>query len=351
MELLKCLGAPSLTAYLISAGLFVLAYILYRVLLTSFRHLFRHDGVWKQLVEAFRFPALVILLEIAAFLALGILGIKEHYEAFFQHVIVIVSIATIGWLLINTTRSLYRYFYQKYEAAGEADEHQRAMITQVHFLFRLIIFLIFAVTFAAILMTFPRIKSVGIGILSSAGIAGIALGVAARPILLNLMAGFQIAMTKTIKIGDAVFLENDFARVEAIHLTHVIVRTWDLRRLVFPISYFIDKPFQNWDAKDPELLATVFLHCDYSAPVEAIRQKIEELVKSHPSWNQKVWKMHVTNCTEQTMELRIIMTANDAATAFELKSFVREKIIDFLQKEHPTALPCVRYKTVTQEVL
>jgi len=347
MEFLKCLGAPSFTVYLISAGLFVLAYILYRIFLTMFRRIFRKDGLWKRLVEAFRFPTLIIFLEIAAIISINILGIKELYEAVWEHTLTIVIIGTIGWLFAKIVRALYRYFYMKYEQAGEADEHHRAMITQVLFLYRLIMFLIFTITLASILMTFPHIKSVGIGILSSAGIAGIALGVAARPILLNLMAGFQIAMTRTIKIGDAVIVEKDFARIEAIHLTHVVARTWDLRRIVLPISYFIDQPFQNWDAKDPELLGSVFINCDYSAPVEAIRQKVEELVTNHPNWNKKVWRMHVTNCSEKTIELRIIMTANDAPSAFELRSFVREKIIEFLQKEHPYALPCVRFKELT----
>lgn len=348
MEFLKCLGAPEISAWIISIGLFVLAYVIYRIFLALFRRIFRRDGIWVPIIEAFRFPILVIFLEIAAIISINILKIKENYEAISEHAITIVIIGTIGWLLGSITHALYRYFCSKYESEEEADAYRRGMITQVHFLYRLLIFLVFAVTIASIMMTFPHIKSVGIGILSSAGIVGIALGVAARPILLNLMAGFQIAMTKTIKIGDAVIVENDFARVEAIHLTHVVARTWDLRRIVLPISYFIDHPFQNWDAKDPELLGSVFIHCDYTAPFDLIRNKLEELIHSHPNWNKKVWKMHVTNCTEQTIELRIIMTAKDAGSTFELRAFVREKLIEFLQKEHPYALPHIRYERLNK---
>lgn len=344
MELLQCMGAKPASVWLIVVALFVASYLIYRTLLMLSRRAFNEDGVWKQIVEAFRFPTLVILLEIAAVISVNILGIKELYEEIFEHTLTVVIIATIGWLLARITRSVYHYFFSKYEQVDDADEKQREMLTQTLFLYRLISFLVWSVTLAAILLTFPHIKSVGIGILSSAGIAGIALGVAARPILLNLMAGFQIAMTKTIKIGDAVVVEGDFARIEAIQLTHVIARTWDMRRFVLPISHFIDKPFQNWDTKDPELLGSVFLYCDYSAPVDAIREKVKELIDVHPHWNKKVWNVHVTNCTEKTMELRIIMTANDAASAFQLRAHVREKLVEFLQANYPTALPSFRVK-------
>lgn len=318
--------------------------MLYWVLIAILRRIFRTNGVWKRLIEGIRFPLLFLLIEAAAVVIVNILGLHDLYENILEHAFTIIIIGTIGWLLVNITRAVFFHFYFKYEDPSSVGVHQRAMITQVLFLYRLIMFVIVAVTAASILMTFPNIKNVGIGILSSAGIVGIALGIAARPILLNLMAGFQIAMTKTIKIGDAVLVENDFARIESIQLTHVVARTWDLRRLILPISYFIDQPFQNWDAKDPELLGSVFIHLDYSAPVETIRSKAAELIENHPNWNKKVWRVHVTNCSEQTIELRIIMTANDASSTFELRSFVREKLVEFLQQEHPYALPRVRYE-------
>jgi small-conductance mechanosensitive channel len=347
MDFLKCLGAPASAYSLFSIGIIVFACILYWALITILRKIFRKDGIWKALIEAIRFPCLFFLIEAALIVIVNTLGLKELYEEILEHFFTLVVIATIGWLLVNITRAIFRHFYFKYEDSTTVNIHHRGMITQILFLYRLILFAIIAFTLGSILMTFPLVQSVGIGILSSAGIAGIALGIAARPILLNLMAGFQIAMTKTIKIGDAVFLENDFARIEAIQMTHVVARTWDLRRMILPISYFIDKPFQNWDTKDPELLGSVFLHLDYTAPVEIIRKKAEELIANHPDWNKKMWRLNVTNCTEQTIELRIIMTAKDAPSAFELRSFVREKLIEFLQKEHPYALPCTRYKQLT----
>lgn len=343
MEFLKCIGAPELTAYALSLLLFLFAYILYRILLFSFRRLFRKDGIWKRLIEAIRYPVLVIFLEIAGLISIHLLGLKEAYGKGFERAIFVVMILTMGFLAASITKALYHHFLEKYENAHSIEASERSMVTQVLFLYRIVMFLICVVTFASILMTFPNIKSVGIGLLSSAGIIGIALGIAARPILLNLMAGFQIAMTKTIKIGDAIFVENDFARIEAIHLTHVIARTWDLRRIVLPISYFIDHPFQNWDTKDPELIGSIFIYCDYTVPFEEIRKKVYEILEGASEWNKKVWRMHVTNCTEKTVELRIMMTSKDASSTFDLRCHVREKLIEFLQKEHPYALPCIRF--------
>lgn len=344
LNLLKCLGKPTLTAYIFSVGLFVIAYIVYWVLITFLRRIFRKDGIWKRIVNAGRYSLLFFLFEIAAVISINILGLNEAYKDFFDHVFTIIIIATVGLFLSSITRTIFHSFYYKYEDISAVEVHQRGMVTQVLFLYRLIMFLILTITLASILMTFPQIKNIGIGILSSAGIAGIALGIAARPILLNIMAGFQIAMTKTIKIGDAVIVEKEFAQIEAIHLTHVIARTWDMRRLILPISYFIDQPFQNWDTKSRELIGSVFVYCDYTAPVDVIRKKVEEIIESHPNWNKKVWRLHVTNCDEKTIELRVIMTANDAGSTFELRCYVREKLIEFLQKEHPYVLPCVRFK-------
>ncbi|MCC5831875.1 MAG: mechanosensitive ion channel family protein [Chlamydiales bacterium] len=347
IDFLKCLGVPKSAYSLFSIGLIIFACVLYWVLISLLRRAFRKDGVWKRLVEAIRFPCLFLLIEAAAIIILALLKLEKPYKEILDHALTLAVIATVGWLLVNIIRAIFRYFYFKYEGSSAVNIQQRSMITQVLFLYRLILFAIVAITLGSIFMTFPLVRSVGIGILSSAGIVGIALGIAARPILLNLMAGFQIAMTKTIKIGDAVMVEKEFAKIEAIQLTHVVARTWDLRRMILPISYFIDHPFQNWDAKDPELLGSVFLHLDYTAPVEIIRKKAEELITGSADWNKKVWRLHVTNCTEQTIELRIVMTANDASTVFELCSAVREKLIDFIQRDYPYALPCIRQKKLT----
>ncbi len=338
------LAARDWTDYIICLSLFIAAYVLYRILFSLFKWIVKLNGFRKVLIGAIRYPILVIFYEIAAILSLRILEFKG--EVVVENILLIISILTGGWLVASLIHTFFRYFMMKYEKGGEVPPGERSFVTQVLFLYRLLMLLIIVVTIAFILLKVPHIKSIGIGILGSAGILGIALGIAARPILLNLMSGFQIAMTKTIKIGDAVFINNEFSRIEAIHLTHVIARTWDLRRKVFPISQFVDHPFENWDMKNSELLGTVFIYCDYEAPIDLIRAKAEEIIRSHPSWNKKFWRMQVTNCSDQSIELRIIMTVNDATSSFDLRCYVREKLIEFLREQHPEALPRTRYQTL-----
>ena len=340
--LTKCFCLPEVTAFAMALLAFVCAYILYRLLLFVLKRLARREGVWKKLAKEIRFPLLCLLLEIASLISLYIFDLPERYLNFVAHVLNVFIMGTLGWFAVAILHSCYQNYTDRMGNSEKADSLQRSLFTQILFLYRFSMFIICAITAALILLTFPYIKSVGVGILGSAGIAGLALGIAARPILLNLMAGFQIAVTKTIKIGDTVFIEGDSARVEAIHLTHVIVRTWDLRRIIVPISYFIDRPFQNWDATDPEIQGSVFLYCDYSLPVDGLRKKMADLVKLSPHWNQKTWNIHVTNCTEHAMEIRVSASANDASSAFELRAFLREKLLEFIHKEYPGSLPCIR---------
>jgi len=347
----QCFSLTTSLSILYAFAIFALAYLVYLFLLFAARKLKRKQGLWAKFSEELRYPVLFLLLEIAAIFSIQILNLPVFLEKKCEHAVNILIIATIGWFVAGITRAFYRSFVEKTAGATSLDIGRRTLLTQVLFLYRLVIFVILAVTAAAILLTFPYIKTVGLGILGSAGIAGIVLGIAAKPILLNIMVGFQIAFTKIIKIGDAIYVENEFARVETIHLTRIVVRTWDQRRIVIPISYFIDKPFQNWDLNSSELLAYVFLYCDYTAPVQAIRKKAEELIMNHPKWNGKVWNVQVTDTTEQTMQVRIAASANDASAMLDLRASLRESLIDFLQKEYPSALPRVRnYQMIEKNV-
>ncbi len=293
-----------------------------------------------------RFPLLLLLLVAASLIALSFVSVPDGIGQHLKHTLVVLLIGVIGWFCCSIVKKIYHRFLLRIGDHEKADPAQRSLLTQVIFLYRLVIFAIIAITAAMILMTFPYIKNVGVGILGSAGIAGIALGIAARPILLNLMAGFQIAMTKMVKIGDVLVVDGETARVESIQLTHIIFLTWDLRRLIVPISRFIDQSYQNWEVSDPEIIASFELYCDYQVPVDAVRKQVEELVAQCPYWNKRVWKVQVTGFTTQTVEIRVSASANHPADANELRVFLREKLMGFLQKEHPEALPCVRQLAV-----
>lgn len=346
----KCFCITEIITLFVSIGIFILAYIFYRLFLAIFPRFFHQKEQGKRFVKTIKHPLLLITLEIAAVISFYLFEFDEPYKQLIRHGITVIIIATIGWFIGGLTSAFYQAFLEKVEGGDTRDLSRRSLLTQVFFFYRVVMFSIVVLTLSAILITFPYIRSLGVGILGSAGIAGLALGIAARPLLLNLMAGFQITMTKMLKIGDAVQIEGEVSIIESLHLMHIIARTWDLRRFVVPISYFIDKPFQNWDAESSELIASTLFYCDYTLPVNAIREKVKEIIEKTPLWNRKTWSVHVTNMTQQTIEIRAIMSADDAASAFELRAHVREKVVEFLQKEYPQALPCFRQFKVSEGV-
>jgi small-conductance mechanosensitive channel len=192
------------------------------------------------------------------------------------------------------------------------------------------------------LMTFPEIRELGGSVLASAGLAGLVGGIAMRPTISNLIAGLQIAVTQPIRIEDVVIVEGDWGWIEEILTTYVVVRTWDLRRLIVPLSYFIDHVFQNWTRRTADLLAYVYIYCDYSVPVEELRTEFRRLVESSPLWNQQVCVLQVTDASERTMQVRALTSASDSSKAWDLRCYVRENLIRFLQQKYPESLPKTR---------
>lgn len=312
-------------------GLLLLAYISYQVLFFIFGRLFYKNIFISEL----RYPVLFLFLEIALFAGIDLLDFSEDWESSLHHFVTVLFIATIGWGLIKIAVAFEKRLRDRSD--------QGVYITRAKIFYRTLVFLIATFTFASILMTFPVIRSFGIGILGSAGIAGIALGIAARPILLNLMAGFQIALTKMLKIGDHVVMEKEQGTIEEIYLTHVILKTSDLRRVLFPISFFIDKPFENWDRVSEELVGHIYLYCDYRISIEKIRNQVEKVLDKASFWNRKMWKVEVTDYNAEAIEVRISVSANNAAEAFDLKCYVREEMLKFLQAEYPQAFPHQRH--------
>ncbi|MFP3912470.1 MAG: mechanosensitive ion channel family protein [Desulfobacteraceae bacterium] len=218
----------------------------------------------------------------------------------------------------------------------------RRIHTQIQILKKVVIVVVGLFALAVILMTFEKVRYLGTSILASAGIAGIIVGFAAQRSIATLLAGIQIAITQPIRIDDVVIVENEWGRIEEITLTYVVVRIWDLRRLVVPITYFLEKPFQNWTRTSADILGTVFLYVDYSVPVEAVREAFQRILEKSEKWDGRVSVLQVTNTTERTVELRALMSARDASTAWELRCHVREKLVEFLQKNYPHALPRLR---------
>lgn len=260
----------------------------------------------------------------------------------------IALIAMIGWAAMTALKIAADLYLLQFRIDTEDNLLARKHYTQVRVLLRTLDVLIIILTISAALMTFEPVRQYGVSLFASAGVAGLVAGLAARPVLSNLFAGVQLAMTQPIRIDDAVIVEGEWGTVEEITSTYVVVKIWDWRRLIVPLTYFIEKPFQNWTREASALIGAAMLYVDFRAPVGIIRDKLKEIAEASPAWDGQVVGLQVTDCREETMELRCLVSAASAGKAFELRCEVREKLIDFLQREHPEALPRKRADLVVE---
>ncbi len=334
--------------YLLTAamlGIAVLLALLAHLLLFSAlkRGAGRTDSIVDDsLVAHARGPAFVLLPLAAIIGVLPSLTLPADLLEGVRHIVELGMIAAAAWLAINLTAVFDDFISSKFKIDVSDNLLARRVHTRTRLLRRIAGITILIVAVSAMLMTFPSIRHIGISLFASAGLAGVIAGMAARPMLSNIIAGIQIAMTETIRIDDVVVLEGEWGRIEEIGTTNVVVRLWDFRRLVVPLSYFIERPFENWTHKTADILATVLLYTDYSVPVEDVRVEFYRLLQTSEMWDGKAWSLQVTNATERTMELRALMSAPDSATAWNLRCFVREKLIWFLQERYPQSLPRIR---------
>lgn len=259
-----------------------------------------------------------------------------------RHLIVILMIIAVAWMLQSLTYVLDDVVRAKFDVTRSDNLTARKMHTKIRVFRKVAAVLITILAAAAILMTFPTARQLGAGILASAGIAGIVVGMAARPTLSNLLAGLQLALTETLALDDVVIVKGEWGRIEEITSTYVVVRIWDQRRLIVPIGWFTENPFENWTRKTADLLGTVFIHCDYTVSVEEIRGQLKRILDASEHWDKKAWGVQVTDATERTMTVRCLMSARDSSAAWNLRCEVREKMIAWLQREHPGALPRTR---------
>ena len=255
---------------------------------------------------------------------------------------VLLIIAFAG-LLVGIVKVAEDYVYHRYKLDDDIhDLKERKIRTQLMFIRKVIVVLIVLLAVCAILLSFESLRRIGAGLLTSVGIGGIIIGFAAQRSLGNLFAGLQIAFTQPIRIDDFIVVEGEAGLVEEITLTYVVLNIWDQRRLILPINYFIERPFQNHTRKSSELLGTVHLYLDYSAPVDEIRKEFTRLIESSPLWDKRAAAIHVTNNTENAIEIRALISAADGGKAFELRCFIRENLISFINKNYPECLPKTR---------
>ena len=289
-----------------------------------------------------RGPARLALVIIAVRIALPAAPFDPGVVLVFGRLLSVSIVALMGWIAIIAIEIAASFYLRRFRIDVEDNLLARKHVTQVQLLKRTVETMVVIITLAAGLMVFDAVRQYGVSLFASAGAAGLVLGFAARPVLSNLIAGVQLAVTQPIRIDDAVIVENEWGWIEEITATYVVIRVWDWRRLVVPLSHFIEKPFQNWTRENASLIGSVMLYADYRAPVDAIRKELQEIAKSSPLWDGRVVNLQVTDAKEGTIELRALVSARNAPQAWDLRCFVREKLIDFLREQHPDSLPRTR---------
>jgi small-conductance mechanosensitive channel len=257
------------------------------------------------------------------------------------HLLIII---TVSWSLLEVVNTLKMILLDKYDISEEDNLQSRKVYTQVNLLGRVLSFLIIIFAIGMFLLSFESIRKIGIGLFASAGLAGIIVGLAAQKVIGTLLAGIQLAITQPFRIDDAVIVEGEWGWIEEINLTYVVVRIWDKRRLVVPTTYFIDKPFQNWTRTSADIIGTVFIYTDYTMPVSALRDELTRLLQQTKLWDGNVNVLQVTDAKESTVELRALVSAKNSPTAWDLRVFIREKLIEFIRENYPESLPKTRIK-------
>ncbi|MFJ2580598.1 mechanosensitive ion channel family protein [Kitasatospora aureofaciens] len=303
-----------------------------------------HPGapVWP-LLRGCRIPlqlAIVAALLLAANPLKRIFHLKNDNGA--HHAILLLLLASLGWLTVRVVAALLEALLSRYETVTDDPARVQRVHTQISMLRRVVSAVIVVVTIAVMLLTFAAMRTIGASLLASAGIIGIVAGIAAQSTLGNFFAGLQIAFGDTVRIGDTVVVDGQQGTVEEITLSYLVVRLWDYRRLIVPVSYFVNRPFENWTRRHPGLLAAVLLHLDHTTPVDDLRTALRNRLDHNPLWDGAEWALHVTDTTPSTIVVRATMTARTPDDAAQLRFDIREQLIAYLRDEHPESLPRLR---------
>jgi small-conductance mechanosensitive channel len=305
----------------------------------------RHEFL-QSLLAATHGPSRVGLVIVAVAIVLPAAPLEGEAKGMVAHGLFVAFILLLGWSGAVALTLACDFYLRRSSASDDFNPLIRKHVTQVKVLRRVAVTLVGIITVAAALMTFNSVKQYGVSLIASAGAAGIIVGLAIRPILTNLFAGIQLAITQPVRIGDAVIVENEWGWIEEITGTYVVLKLWDWRRLIVPLSYFLEKPFQNWTRQSTDLIGSVLLWVDYTVPVEPIRAELEKMARASRLWDGNVVNLQVVDTNERAVQLRALVSARTSPDVWDLRCEVREKLILFLQREYPEALPKQRAELV-----
>lgn len=327
---------------LVGAGIIGIA--LHFLLFRTIKHLHRLTSfiLYGSLIKHCREPLRYTIPLLTINFSIPIVELPQDIFFILDSASRILLIISASWLLIRFVPVAKDIILDRYDIEDSDNLQARRINTQIQTVGKILTVIVVVIAIALILMGFERLRHLGTGILASAGLASLIIGLSAQRIFSNFLSGIQIAFTQPIRLDNVVIVENEWGWIEEITLTYVVVKIWDLRRLVLPISYFVEKPFQNWTRTSADILGTVYIYTDFVVPIEEVRAELCRILKNSDKWDGLVCGLQVTNTTERTMELRALMSAHDSPAVWDLRCEVREKLIEFIQKKYPDALPKVR---------
>lgn len=297
---------------------------------------------WRSAVSRTSGPSRLAIFALALIVAASVAPLTATQAGLVQHVLVIVVILLLAWMVHSALHIWTILYLRRFKLDAEDNLLARKHATQTKILKRVGNTVIAFVAIAWAMMTFEPVRQYGVSLLASAGAAGLVVGLALQPILKNLFAGIQLAITQPIRVDDALLVEGEWGKVEEITSTYVVLKIWDWRRLILPLSYFMEKPFQNWTRETASLIGSVTIYLDFTIPVDAVRAEVEKVVAASRLWDRQVVNVAVVDFRERVMEVRILASANDSGKTFDLRCEIREKLIGFIQENYPSALPRTR---------
>lgn len=266
---------------------------------------------------------------------LPMIGLVRHANG-------LLLIGALTWWFMSFINGFADGVIARHPSTVEDNLNARRIQTQTKVLSRSAMVIVLIAGTAMALMTFPGARQVGASLLASAGVLGIVGGLAARPVFSNLIAGLQLALAQPIRLDDVLIVKGEWGRVEEITGTYVVLKIWDERRLIIPLQWFIENTFENWTRTGSQILGTVFLYVDYTAPLDAIRAEARRITEAAPEWDKRVFAVQVTDATERAMQVRILVSCTNSGAAFDLRCKLREGVLTFLAREYPASLPQVR---------
>ncbi|MDV3502813.1 mechanosensitive ion channel family protein [Marinobacter sp. M-5] len=320
----------------------VATYVIYRLTLALVRHFSESRAVPRLFLDASAGALGLVFCLLALAGTLKAASDDLPLIGAIQQVTTLLLILAITWAAVRLTSAIGEVIVALNPVLEGQWKRARKVETQTRFLVRALNILIVIIGFGAALMTFESVQHMGASLLASAGVGGLILGFAARPVLSNLLAGMQIALTQPFRIDDVLHVQGEWCWVEEVTATYVVLRVWDLRRLVVPLQWFIENPFQNWSRNTADLLGAVFIWVDYTMPVEPLRQEFKRLLEQSNLWDGKLATVQVTDSNDQAMQVRFLMSAADSSRNWDLRCAVREGLVTFIQEQYPAQLPRVR---------